>query len=361
MDYNLYKGIDEVDIKSKDEVKKDIYELWQESFWDTDIYTDFYFEWKITDNQVLLLYKDMQLVAMLHLNPYRLMVKEKELSANYIVGVATKESERRKGLMKRLIEASMEEMYNKKMPFTYLMPVKESIYLPFDFRVVYEQPLWNQQLIDISNEKKYSSEKNDYKILVLETEDTNRIKDLVSFTNKLLSHKHEVYVKRDDHYYIRLINEMRSSEGEVLIVYKHNTPIAYLSYMAEEAIYITELISHKEDEKRTLAMFLDYISSNAHLKHKKIFEKKKGSQKTAIMVRIIHLHEFIKMLSTKDYVSFVADITDPIIENNQGRFLIEIDKDGGNMEASNKEADIFVSIAELVQLLFAETFINDVV
>ena len=33
---------------------------------------------------------------------------------------------------------------------------------------------------------------------------------LASFTNKHF-HKHEVYVKRDDHY-IRLINEMRSSE-----------------------------------------------------------------------------------------------------------------------------------------------------
>ena len=361
MDYHLYKNIEEVDIKSKDEVKEDIYRLWQESFWDTDIYTDFYFEWKITDNQVLLLYKDMQLVAMLHLNPYRLMLKERELSANYIVGVATKESERRKGLMKRLIEASMEEMYNKKMPFTYLMPVKESIYLPFDFSVVYEQPLWNQQLIDISDEEECINEKDDYEILVLETDDTNRIKNLVSFTNKLLSHQHEIYVKRDDHYYKRLINEMRSSEGEVLIVYKHNTPIAYLSYMADEAIYITELISQKEDEKETLALFLDYISSNTHLKEKRIFKKKEGSQKTAIMARIIHLQEFIKMLTAKDYVSFVADITDPIIESNQGRFLIEVDKDGGKIEATDKEAEIVISIANLVKLLFGETFINDVV
>ena len=378
MNYHLYKGIEEVNIKSKNVVKRDIYELWQESFWDTDIYTDFYFEWKITDNQVLLLYKDMQLVAMLHLNPYTLMVKGKELSANYIVGVATKESERRKGLMKRLIEASMETMYNKKMPFTYLMPVKESIYLPFDFSVIYEQPLWNHQLIDIKNEEKSKrdkSDQSDYKILVLETDDTTKINNLVSFTNKLLYNEYEIFVKRDTHYYKRLINEMRSSEGEVLVCYKHNIPVGYLSYMAEEAIYITELISYKEDEKELFRMFLDYISSNEHLKDKKIFKKKKGSQETVIMVRIINLQEFIKILTAKTYVSFVVDITDPIIENNQGRFLIEIDKGGGHIEPTSKEPDMFINIADLAKLFFGKlieekletinfynkTFINDVV
>lgn len=256
--------------------------------------------------------------------------------------------------MKRLIEASLETMYNKKMPFTYLMPVKESIYLPFDFRIVYEQALWNQQLIDIKDKEKSKSDKSNYKMLVLETEDRRRINDLVSFTNMLLSLEHEIFVKRDAHYYKRLINEMRSSEGEVLLCYKQKTPIGYLSYMAEEAIYITELISYKEDEEELFKMFLDYIASNEDLKDKKIFKKKKGSQKTAIMVRIINLQEFVKMLTAKTYVSFIADIIDPIIENNQGRFLIEIDKDGGHMEPTSKEADMSINIADLTSLFFAK-------
>ncbi|HHX55630.1 MAG TPA: hypothetical protein GX705_04705, partial [Clostridiales bacterium] len=46
---------------------------------------------------------------------------------------------------------------------------------------------------------------------------------------------------------------------------------------------------------------------------------------------------------------------------NQGRFLIEVDKDGGKIEATDKEAEIVISIANLVKLLFGETFINDVV
>lgn len=280
--------------------------------------------------------------------------------------------------MKRLIEASMEVMYEKKMPFTYLMPVKEGIYLPFDFRVVYEQAVWNQQLLDMQSEEREKDEestKGNYQFLILETDETDRIKDLVSFTNKSISHNYDIFVKRDSYYYERLIKEMKSSEGEVFLVYKENTLIGYLSYMAEEFIYITELIAYREDERQVFRLFLDYISAEDHLKNKKIFKKKEGSQKTVIMARIINLCEFVKTLRTKTPLSFVADIRDPIIEENQGKFLIEIDEDGGSIDKTSKEPDMSITIADLTSLFFgqvdkkdlgkikfyANTFINDVV
>lgn len=396
MEYSLFQTIEEVSIKDEDKVKKDIYELWQESFGDSDEYTDFYFEWKIGKNQVLTIYKEFlengietsPLAAMLHLNPYSLMVKNKEIPANYIVGVATKESERRKGLMNKLLQASMEQMYKEEMPFTYLMPAKESIYLPFDFRIVYEQEAWNDKLsqarikvikeerIDVRAASMDDSEilraasiddENDYKIVVLETYDIERINELVSFTNELLANEHDIYAKRNPYYYERLINEMRSASGEVILCYDKDELIGFASYMAEEAIYITEFMTYGDSggiandivhgiEEDVLKAFWKYFSSVTDLD---IFKKKQGSQITAIMVRIINLESFVKMFNSNSPVSLVFDIKDPIIASNQGRFLLGVDKDKGNIERSNSNPDISIDIADLARLFFGKLEENE--
>ena len=396
MEYSLFQTIEEVSIKDEDKVKKDIYELWQESFGDSDEYTDFYFEWKIGKNQVLTIYKEFlengietsPLAAMLHLNPYSLMVKNKEIPANYIVGVATKESERRKGLMNKLLQASMEQMYKEEMPFTYLMPAKESIYLPFDFRIVYEQEAWNDKLsqarikvikeerIDVRAASMDDSEilraasiddENDYKIVVLETYDIERINELVSFTNELLANEHDIYAKRNPYYYERLINEMRSASGEVILCYDKDELIGFASYMAEEAIYITEFMTYGDSggiandivhgiEEDVLKAFWKYFSSVTDLD---IFKKKQGSQITAIMVRIINLESFVKMFNSNSPVSLVFDIKDPIIASNQGRFLLGVDKDKGKIERSNSNPDISIDIADLARLFFGKLKENE--
>lgn len=396
MEYSLFQTIEEVSIKDEDKVKKDIYELWQESFGDSDEYTDFYFEWKIGKNQVLTIYKEFlengietsPLAAMLHLNPYSLMVKNKEIPANYIVGVATKESERRKGLMNKLLQASMEQMYKEEMPFTYLMPAKESIYLPFDFRIVYEQEAWNDKLrqarikvikeerIDVRAASMDDSEilraasiddENDYKIVVLETYDIERINELVEFTNELLANEHDIYAKRRPYYYERLINEMRSASGEVILCYDKDELIGFASYMAEEAIYITEFMTYGDSggiandivhgiEEDVLKAFWKYFSSVTDLD---IFKKKQGSQITAIMVRIINLESFVKMFNSNSPVSLVFDIKDPIIASNQGRFLLGVDKDKGNIERSNSNPDISIDIADLARLFFGKLEENE--
>src|SRR5699024_1820467 len=110
-------------------------------------------------------------------------------------------------------------MYDKNMPFTYLMPAKESIYLPFDFRTVYEKESWNS-LLRKASEKAKKEEKEEglraasttdsgFKVLVLKDKDRKRIQELVTFTNQLLDQEEDVFVKRSPYYYKRLIQEMK--------------------------------------------------------------------------------------------------------------------------------------------------------
>lgn len=97
---------------------------------DTKKFTDFYYAYKIRDNKILALMEDGQMVSMLHRNPYRMIVNGYEVKTDYIVAVATHEDYRHRGYMRMLMEKALKDMFSEGMPFTFLMPVRESIYAP---------------------------------------------------------------------------------------------------------------------------------------------------------------------------------------------------------------------------------------
>ncbi|NLJ90533.1 MAG: GNAT family N-acetyltransferase [Clostridiales bacterium] len=357
MDYQLFSSIGEVTIKDEELVKQDIYNLWQECFGDSDMYTDFYFKWKIKENQVFLIYYGLELAAMLHLNPYILVARDSDLAANYIVGVATKENHRRKGLMSKLLFAALGQMNNEKMPFTYLMPAKESIYLPFDFRIVYEQTYWNNKLIQAkvredeirTGKRLVAASTSDIRVIALEEDDKEKIEDLVSFTNKFLASEYDVFVKRSPYYYKRLINEMKSSAGGLLLCYEDNDLIGYLAYMAEEAVYITEFIGLDQREEEVFLQVWYYLASVTDLG---IYRRREGSQVPAIMTRIVNLEEFVRRLTSKESLNLILEVDDPIIKENTGRFLISINEFGGSIKTTSKEPDLVIDIGDLTDLFF---------
>ena len=80
-----------------------------------------------------------EILATLHLNPYEMMFCGEKVKTNYIVAVATRADCRHQGMMRSLLQASLQEMYRRKETFTWLMPAAEAIYRPFGFRFIYEK------------------------------------------------------------------------------------------------------------------------------------------------------------------------------------------------------------------------------
>ena len=50
---------------------------------DSQKFVDFYYEYKIRDNQIYALWENEQYVSMVHLNPYTMIVNGYEVSSNY--------------------------------------------------------------------------------------------------------------------------------------------------------------------------------------------------------------------------------------------------------------------------------------
>ena len=158
--------------------------LYREAFpEDKEAFVEYYYHYVTRDNRILVLEQEGEICSMIHLNPYRLSVKGKPVDAYYYVAVATKKSCRHQGMMRRLLESSLRDLWEEGHPFAYLMPADRAIYEPFDFRIVYEQ-----------------------KKLQLPPEPEK--------ANEAMNGLFDVYTLRDDRYMEKLQAEERACAGE---------------------------------------------------------------------------------------------------------------------------------------------------
>lgn len=116
--------------------------LWRTAFEDDADYQDFYHNQNLRHNRIWTLWDGERLIAMLHANPYRIWVNGTLFPSYYIVGVATDPAYRRRGCMGRLMNAALHTFEREGVDFVYLVPDKEAYYLPFGFRVVGTQHVW---------------------------------------------------------------------------------------------------------------------------------------------------------------------------------------------------------------------------
>ena len=173
-------------LRSKDRIKtRPIYEaVFPE---DRKRFVDFYYEYKIRDNEILVIEEDGRLVSMLHLNPYTMIFNGYEVKANYIVAVATLEEYRHRGYMRALLQKALIDMAEQNIPFTFLMPASESIYAPFDFVWICPHTSLLPRVIRMDADGQ----------------------------NQYLASRYHMFCKRDERYMKNAEAERRAEEGEV--------------------------------------------------------------------------------------------------------------------------------------------------
>lgn len=180
--------------------------LWEEIFTeDTPEFLDYYYSIKIKNNEIYVIEDDGEIVSMLHLNPYEMRIGDKLCQTHYIVAVATKESYRKRGLMRQLLNYVLQVMADRGEPFTFLMPASEAIYKPFGFEFVYEQR--QDKVVG-----KRSCEAKLEMISAAEKE-CERIAD---FANQMLQ-EYDVVTWRNTQYYKTLLLELASEDGGILL------------------------------------------------------------------------------------------------------------------------------------------------
>ena len=97
---------------------------------DSRSFVDYYYTEKTRDNQIYVVEEAGEIQAMLHLNPYTLMVNGSRKAAHYIVAVATRKKYRGRGYMAPFLNRPLPICIRLERALPFSCRRRRAIYLP---------------------------------------------------------------------------------------------------------------------------------------------------------------------------------------------------------------------------------------
>lgn len=345
---------------------------------DSPAFVDYYFRVKAAENEIFVVENEKQeILATLHLNPYEMMFCDERVKTNYIVAVATRADCRHQGMMRSLLQASLQEMYRREETFTWLMPAAEAIYRPFGFRFIYEK---NKMTMTADVLQRAETDENwqihsDQEVsgdIFCEEAKKEDLAELACFAEKQLSKLAEVYTVHDIAYFEQRMQEAECEGGRLVLIRNENRICGYFLALREQR-EAWEIVVENAVQKQAFPAVLRWLEAGREkctlTAFPKIWEQYAKSENVpAIMGRIVHLERFVRCLKTKKEQEFKIRLTDSLIPENNGYFLIKTGAGGGTVtkagNLSEKKEKMFRSldIGQLTEELFRlSVFLNEVV
>ena len=342
---------------------------------DSPAFVDYYFRVKAAENEIFVVENEKQeILATLHLNPYKMMFCGEKVKTNYIVAVATRADCRHQGMMRSLLQASLQEMYRREETFTWLMPAAEAIYRPFGFRFIYEK---NKMTVTADVLQRAETDKNwqihsDQEVsgdIFCEEAKKEDLAELACFAEKQLSKLAEVYTVHDIAYFEQRMQEVGCEGGSLILIRKEKEICGYFLALKKDREAWEIVVEDAVQKKALLHWFGASEEKCTFTAFPQIWEQYAQSENVpAIMGRIVHLERFVCCLKIKKEQEWKIRLTDSLIPENNGYFIIKTGIEGGSLirveNLSEKEKKMFCSmdIGQLTEELFRlPVFLNEVV
>lgn len=345
---------------------------------DSPAFVDYYFRVKAAENEIFVVENEKQeILATLHLNPYKMMFCGEKAKTNYIVAVATRADCRHQGMMRSLLQASLQEMYRREETFTWLMPAAEAIYRPFGFRFIYEK---NKMTVTADVLRRAETDENwqihsDQEVsgdIFCEEAKKEDLAELACFAEKQLSKLAEVYTVHDIAYFEQRMQEVECEGGSLILIRKEKEICGYFLALKKDR-EAWEIVVEDAVQKKAFPAVLHWFGASEEkctfTAFPQIWEQYAQSENVpAIMGRIVHLECFVCCLKIKKEQEWKIRLTDSLIPENNGYFIIKTGIEGGSLirveNLSEKEKKMFCSmdIGQLTEELFRlPVFLNEVV
>lgn len=345
---------------------------------DSPAFVDYYFRVKAAENEIFVVENEKQeILATLHLNPYEMMFCGEKAKTNYIVAVATRADCRHQGMMRSLLQASLQEMYRREETFTWLMPAAEAIYRPFGFRFIYEK---NKMTVTADVLRRAETDENwqihsDQEVsgdIFCEEAKKEDLAELACFAEKQLSKLAEVYTVHDIAYFEQRMQEVGCEGGSLILIRKEKEICGYFLALKKDR-EAWEIVVEDAVQKKAFPAVLHWFGASEEkctfTAFPQIWEQYAQSENVpAIMGRIVHLERFVCCLKIKKEQEWKIRLTDSLIPENNGYFIIKTGIEGGSLirveNLSEKEKKMFCSmdIGQLTGELFRlPVFLNEVV
>ena len=341
--------------------------LWEEVFADdTKAFLDYYYYIKARDNEIYVVEEDGQICSMLQLNPYMLKVEASELPSAYIIAVATKEEYRGRGYMGGLLRASLNEMYAKKIPFTFLMPAAEAIYSPYDFRFIYEQDIGKIRMEDRCEETQSCPQNCVFSDAALWDAE-----EMARFFNAYFSGQWQVCAVRDAAYYQTMVMEQQSEKGGVRLIRQDGGIKGMYAYAAEAGLEIREplyLPGYEAACRCSVQELLgNLLNRGADGTDREAVVYACGNigrtgRKPVIMARIVRLEELLKAMTVPEGTALNCSfaVIDPLIRGNSRVWRITSEADETKIHVRETEdSEGVLPVDALTEYLFGRKSITE--
>lgn len=346
---------------------------------DSEEFIDYYYEWKMKDNQILVMEEPREgLQVMLHLNPYEFQICGEVVKLNYIVAVTTDASVRKQGKMAEVMKSALLDMAKEHQPFTFLIPANPKVYLSSGFAFVPSETyeVYRCQVAEAAQEQtlqaaeaareqglqaaKVTQEQSlqaaevialggvkwkDAADIGLREATTEDIPAITAFANDLLGREYHIFPVRTAEYYQRMLEELKSENGALVLLGQHGKLIGSFSYGKEgENIELQEILVHPDYRGQFGEMVKDYFKGC-----------KMNITEMDYMVRILDLRVLGLLLRSEEPFSLKVQVWDDMIETNNGCFEIKADAAGSSISAiTPEEAECSMEIAQLTEFLFGK-------
>lgn len=379
--------------------RDEIYAMWQRNFHDPVPYADFYFAEVYGNNDILLNVTEGEedqnlkgsdvpeikaaemlnapensaqvIRGMLHLNPYTLTVRGRDMNAHYIVGVATDEQFRRQGVMRELLAETFSRLRRSGESFTYLMPADENYYLPFDFRFGIRQL---EQEIECFG-KAVPPEQERFSFQAGLPED---LEEVCRMENDRREKQFAVCTRITPDYLRRMEKEVRSDFGRLVTAYRNGVYAGRFVMGAENDCMVLSQVVYAgtEDRQEFLHEALLYSEREYHYgRYQLILDetwkeelRAPGNyqgvrllpvrEKKIIMFRILDLEKTGTDLCSDVEAACRIRVRDDFLKEQDGVYLWHAGKQGSTIRkiSADEEPQITdggsISIAALTELIF---------
>lgn len=339
----------------KQQEKKNTRKMYEAIFSeDSRKFVDYYYQWKIKDNKILVMEDSVGYEVMMHLNPYKVCVNGRQREIPYIVAVATRPDCRRQGKMQQVMRYALQDLQKSHCPFVFLLPADSAYYRGQGFVFAPEaaaeagEP---KKRLEVAQAAEKGGDWNDvtadrrWSYVSLKSGEDANMQQAAETANAILAEQYDMYIQRDKGYYERLIEETAAEMGEVLLIEEKDTCIGVLAYGKEE-----------QDDIKEFFLFQQYQGQRKEICDLIFGRDNWKEEEMRMMFRITDLQALNGMLKGEPETLKVS-VNDDLVEENNGLWQIEWNVDGGRVsrmadtsEAENiKHMDIAEATEKIVE------------
>lgn len=326
--------------------------------------------------------EDLSLQTMLHLNPYTLTVRGKEMVVPYVVGVATAPEARGQHLLSGLAKASFKVLRKQGIDFVTLMPIYAGIYLPYEFSFCYFRQKYSWETGKLSLPKLGLVAKKlsvmhldwvDSEAVAKYGEAEARTKLYHEDVEQLLSYMYEEFTqglngvpKRTPEQWEKLLSVHALEGTKCAMVHLEGEPQGYMLYSIQnETFYIHELLTKNSLVEQRLLKYADmHVSEAKRVEwlapawNKTYLSLRDASQAPQLvpfmMARCLNPKGALQKLTVEPKAegSLVLQVFDSLLEENEQTLALSWSKGQLEVEETSGRGDIILDTAALTQLYF---------